>query len=281
MRTMGVAERANESAMRHLTKHHGLGNDFLISLVAELPDDAADMAIALCNRSTGVGADGLIFGIRTSEADAQVRFVLHNADGGRAEVSGNGLRCLGQALAMQAGVGELEVEITTDAGHLLLTIWPTDDPLVSLARVDMGPPSAGPSTDGVPIADYVPAKRIGTVDMGNPHVVIEVDEPMAFDMAVVGPAVEAHFMPTGANVHLISGATPTSLTMNIWERGAGVTEACGSGACAAAVVATSWDLCEPNVDVNMPGGAARVEVSDSIHLIGPATFVARVELPNG
>lgn len=267
-----------------LTKHHGLCNDFLIALVDDVPTGAVGLAQQLCHRHTGLGADGLIFGVGGlhSGAGATAQFVLFNADGSRAEVSGNGLRCLGQALAMRAGVADLEIKIDTDAGPRLLTVWPTGDPAVSMARVDMGVAGPGPDITSVPFAETLAAGRAGSVDMGNPHIVIEVDDPHSFDMSVVGPTVEGHFMPIGTNVHLISaGPTSGSIVMNIWERGAGVTEACGSGACAAASVATSWGLCDPTVEVHMPGGVATVEVSDTIHLIGPTSYVAQIEVPLG
>lgn len=273
MRTMGLAR---------LTKHHGLGNDFLIALVDAIPPGAAELAQRLCHRRTGLGADGLVLGVGAATDGTAAQFVLFNADGSRAEVSGNGLRCLGQALAMRAGVSELETKIDTDAGPRLLTVWPTDDPNSSLARVDMGPPARGPQVEGVPIADTLAYTRVGSIDMGNPHIVIEVPDPRSHDMASVGPAIEAHFMPTGTNVHLIgAGSTPDTIIMNIWERGAGVTEACGSGACAAASVANDWGLCDQTVKVDMPGGVATVEVTSTIHLIGPATYVAEIEVPLG
>ena len=266
------------SATLSLTKHHGLGNDFLIALLDEEPADLPALTRRLCDRRTGIGADGLIVGLGGLDAP---RFILHNADGSRPEVSGNGLRCFGQALLTLSDSPALEVDVATDVGQRPMTVRRTDDPLVVAATVDMGPPSTGPSTENVEAIAALTPRHVGSVDMGNPHVVLHVDEPGHHDMAAVGPAIEANYLPVGANVHLIRPDGDTQITMAIWERGAGVTEACGSGACAAAVVGHQLGLTGPSVDVVMPGGAAHVDVGDTIALTGPATFVAALEVPHG
>jgi len=258
---------------RHdLHKLHGLGNDFLVWFQPDVPDGAAELASRWCERTTGVGADGLIIAIDDRVAP---RFVLFNADGSRAEVSGNGLRCFGHAVAARRGVDTLDTLVATDAGDRFLKVADALSATAS-ASVGMGAPNPGPSLDGLDLTAHVDYRRADTVDVGNPHVVIEVADVDAYDMAVVGPAIEAHFMPTGINVHLV---TPTEggVKMAIWERGAGVTQACGSGACAAAAIAA---LSRPDASafhMQMPGGAVTVEVGDELTLVGPSTYVVAIE----
>jgi len=246
--------------VRTLAKHHGLGNDFLIHFVDQLPEEAPALARALCHRTEGIGADGLIFGLHDG---ARHQFVLFNADGGRAEISGNGMRCFGQALAMAENTTAGSYEIITDAGVKNVEVRLTDAP-VGEATVDMGEATVGPAVDGS---------------------VIEA-APLDHDMAIVGPAIEQAYLPTGANVHLIAVDEDArdSIRMSIWERGVGVTEACGSGACAAAVVANRWGLVGSAVTVSMPGGnvGVRLDVADGIttvELTGPTAFVGSIDLP--
>ena len=273
--TLGVMSEFHVASrmQRHdLHKLHGLGNDFLLWFQPAVPEGASELAQRWCNRTTGIGADGLIVAIDDRVAP---QFVLFNSDGGRAEISGNGLRCFVHALAARRGVDELETLVSTDVGdrsaHIRGALSET-----SLVSVGMGAPNPGPSLDGLDLTVHVDYRRADTVDLGNPHLVIEVEDPSAYDMSVVGPAIEAHFMPAGINVHLVS-ATEAGLRMAIWERGAGVTEACGSGACAAAAIAS---LSRPDhglFEVVMPGGAVSVEVADELTLIGPSSYVAALE----
>lgn len=269
----------NASSAMKLTKHHGLGNDFLIHFADVVPSDAAERARKLCHRTEGVGADGLIFGL---EGDGGPQFVLFNADGSRAEISGNGMRCFGQALALRDGVSAATYTVMTDAGPKSVEVWLTDGPVGS-ATVDMGVATDGPVVAPDLIEATIHHTEAATVDLGNPHVVIRVDDPVAHDMAIVGPAIEAAYLPTGINVHLIAPEAD-GLRMNIWERGAGVTEACGSGACAAATVAHRWGLVGTDVSVAMPGGTVEVSlVEDSgttrVTLRGPTAYVASVTVP--
>lgn len=268
-----------------ITKHHGLGNDFLISLQPAVPAEAAALARALCARHTGIGADGLIFGVEDSSVDANLGFVLFNADGSQAEVSGNGLRCFGQAVAMDRGVNELDITVGSAAGPKHIEVFgPTEAGSTSAewdVEVDMGAIVDGPSLADRSPSRHLAAKRSLSLDIGNPHVVIEVDDPIAFEMDEIGPAIEADFLPTGINVHLVRW-DDEHVTMNIWERGAGVTQACGSGACAAATAAQRWGWFEGDqVTIEMPGGRAQVTVGQSLRLRGPSVFVGAIEVPNG
>ena len=267
----------------HLTRHHGLGNVFLVALVDEVPENAREWARQVCDPVTGIGADGLIIGTPAALAsEASPTFALFNRDGSRAEMSGNGLRCFGQAVARANGVTDLEFVVATDTGPRRVSVFggPTD-PEVS-ATVDLGPAGPGPELEGPPIDLGGPDHgRLATVDVGNPHLVVEVVDPEAVDLAVVGPALEARFTPEGCNVHLVAVVDRSSLFLRPWERGVGLTEACGTGACAAAYAAHSWGLVDPVVEVIMPGGRATVSVGDTLRLTGPATFIDEHEVDSG
>lgn len=278
-----------------LTKHHALGNDFLVLVADAVPADAPTIARRLCHRTRGVGADGLVVAVVDEAATAAglaAVFHLFNADGSPAEVSGNGLACLGQALARPrheptvdllvgtvAGPRRVHVDLVAETGHGADTVE---------VGVEMGPVAPGPAYAGDPLVDAVgadEAARLGEVrwatgDIGNPHVVIEVADPSTVAIDRIGPAVEARF--GAVNVHVIApGPGPHSLRMAIWERGAGVTAACGSGACVAAHVARRWHLVGDRVAVHMPGGVAHVELAgDAATLLVPATYVAAVEAPD-
>jgi len=264
------------------SKHHGLGNDFLVTLTDSLPLDAVDRAIALCDRRTGIGADGMLFGI--ARPDGRVAMRLLNSDGSPAALSGNGLRCFAQAVALQRGVPHLELDVETPAGVRHCSVMATDEANTVVATVDMGVVCPGPDPDvedlieaaGVSVASV---KRWETGDIGNPHVVCEVDDPRAVDLAIAGPAIEAHF-EEGANVHFVAVSGLNELTVQVWERGAGITKACGTGATVAAQIFHDWDLVGPKVVVRMPGGDALVDLQGPVTLTGPATHVADFEVPD-
>jgi diaminopimelate epimerase len=271
-----------------LTKHHGLANDFLVALdEVNGPGLVVDGELArrVCDRRRGVGADGLIHGAAPmAGADVDVVMHLYNADGSRAEMSGNGIRCLGQALAMARDVREAVLHVGTDAGVRRVQVDLSGDQRSGVVSVDMGPAGAGPSIPPAVeahLAELVgpDAPHVTTVDMGNPHLVVVVDDPTAVDLAVEGHLIEPQF-PEGMNVEFISVEGDDTIRMRVWERGAGITQACGTGACAAAHAAHGWGLVPERVRVEMPGGAADVELGRSVTLIGPTAHVATVELPD-
>ncbi len=265
--------------MLHLTKHHGLGNDFLIALGSDnpaiLPDP--DVARALCDRRTGVGADGLIYGLEASEPDDDACMVLLNSDGSEAEISGNGIRCLGQALLRAQGVQEAALRIETSRGVRSLRTVRGDVDAELWLQVDMGAAHPGP-TPG-PVTARFEARSLATVDIGNPHLVLLVDDPDEMDLEKVGPELEADY-EAGINVEVVTVEDRDRLRLRVWERGAGITMACGSGAVAATVAAQDWGLVDDRVQVDMPGGSAVVERAESSMLLtGPTVFVAEVRVP--
>ncbi|NNE73419.1 MAG: diaminopimelate epimerase [Acidimicrobiales bacterium] len=274
-----------------LTKHHGLGNDFLIALVDGLPLGAPMLAQRLCDRATGVGADGLILGIERPADDGAIRYAfrLFNSDGSPAEVSGNGLRCFGQAVAMHRGADELTVIAETPVGDRRIVVSSAGSATVVQASVEMGAVhdgiavpddllelvgAAGGSTAAIAPGSWA------TGDIGNPHIVFPVDDPGAIDLPTFGAAVES--VLGGINVHVIAPTGPNAISLRVWERGAGITRACGSGASVAAKLAVDQDLVSAPVEVVMPGGSATVALeADGVVLTGPAEFVAIIEVPNG
>ena len=273
----GGSPLVGETVAVELTRHHGLGNDFLITFAEVVPADGADLARRLCDRVDGIGADGLVFGTPVSGlGDASWRFTLFNSDGSPAEVSGNGLRCFGQALLRRqpAGTTGFDVVVETPAGDRRIAVEGSTSDLEVEAEVEMGAAAPGPSLEGIQIdLGGVPLLEASSIDFGNPHLVLRVDDPGDVDLASAGPATESFFTPTGCNVHLVAVVDRATVRMRTWERGSGLTMACGSGACAAAHVLHGTGLVDEVVEVRMPGGAATVTVSDTVRLAGTATFV--------
>lgn len=276
-----------------LTKHHGLGNDFLV--VLEEVDGPvvgdATRARSLCDRRRGIGADGFIVGSRpapgaTAPDGRPIDVVMHlwNADGSRAEMSGNGIRCLGQALAMARDDHSATYVVATDGGIRELVVHDDADHRLASVSVAMGLVADGPV---VPrdVAERLSDWRHSTVDVGNPHLVVLVPDLAAVDLVGTGAWIEGRF-DAGINVEFIAPASePDTIDLLVWERGAGVTEACGTGAVAAATRAHDWGLVGREVRVQMPGGSAEVivapEPTEEPVLIGPAQHIATVELPDG
>ena len=251
-----------------LTKHHALGNDFLVLLDPEGELDAGEaMARALCDRHRGIGADGLVHA-GPGRGGADVSMLLRNADGGRAEMSGNGARCLGQAVAMSRGVEDLNLAVATDAGVRRVAVRAGEDQRTVWGSVDMGPAKLRG-------AEQPPAARAAEVDIGNPHLVLLSPEgPPDAELEAAGRS------RPDLNVEVVwPGPRHDSISMRVWERGVGETLACGTGACAAALAAREWGLTGPSVTVHMPGGDVEVELGDTVTLSGPSVYVATVEVP--
>jgi len=255
-----------------LTKHHGLGNDFLV-LLDPAGTAAIDEAVAraLCDRHRGVGADGVIV-VGPGRDTADVTMVLRNADGGRAEMSGNGIRCLAQAVALERGTDRLDLVVATDAGLRAVSVACGSDPRTAAVRVDMGPAKVDPE----PPVDL--PGRVALVDVGNPHLVLEQPDLGSVDVRGEGPRLEA-LLPGGVNVEWYRRRDDGDLDLVVWERGAGATEACGSGACAVAAADAAWHGRAGAVQVHMPGGAVEVGLGEALTLTGPAVLVATVEVP--
>lgn len=260
-----------------LTKHHGLGNDFLVAFHPDV-SDLPGLARRLCDRRTGIGADGLLIG--DSKEDYAAEMVLYNADGSRAEMSGNGIRCFAQALALRRG--DLEPQrISTDAGDRVVTLWATEDPATISAHVEMGDVTVLREPEGWAALGCHPDRPVAHLSMGNPHSVVGVDEVSVVDLEDLGGKVPQ------INLEIIEpGPELNGITMRVHERGAGITQACGTGACAAAYASRQWGLVKADardVLVHMDGGTASVSFDPDqpsrASLTGPATLIATIEVP--
>jgi diaminopimelate epimerase len=256
-----------------LTKHHGLGNDFLVVFHPDV-DDLAALARRLCDRTRGIGADGLLVGEPADGLAASM--AVYNADGSRAEMSGNGIRCFAQALAARRG--DLSPQrIATDAGVRQVVLRPTEDPLTILATVEMGEIVEISEPSGWAAVGTNPDRPVAHLTVGNPHTVVGVDDVAAVDLLALGGLVP------DVNLEIIEpGPGPDAVTMRVHERGAGITAACGTGAVAAAWAASRWGFVGAGTTelvVHMEGGSARVSLHPQATLTGPATFVAEIEIP--
>jgi len=237
-----------------------------------------DLARQWCDRRRGIGADGLLIGESAEGYAAQM--VLYNADGSRAEMSGNGIRCFAQALAMRRG-DLTDQRILTDAGERLITLEVTDDAATILAAVDMGPVEQLGEPDGWGVLGCHPDRPVSHLSLGNPHSVVGVDDVDEVDLAGLGAKVPH------VNLEVVApGTAPDEVRMRVHERGVGITEACGTGAAATAFAAARWGLATPRdgkLTVVMDGGRATVTLDapapGRVTLTGPATYVASVTVP--
>jgi diaminopimelate epimerase len=259
--------------LMRLRKYHALGNDFLILLDPDRrqPVDEA-VARAVCDRHRGAGADGLIRVTR----DPGLAMELYNADGGRAETSGNGLRCVGRAVVDGGLVDRRDFTVATDAGQRRVRVGEDGTVRVEMGTALVGAPLRVPW-------DEIPLGWSNLVSIGNPHLVLGVDDP-AYPPKVDLDQIEGLqvLYPGGINVEVVAaGPAKDELTMRVWERGVGETLACGSGACAAAAAAWRHGLVGERVTVHQPGGDVVVELADGgITLTGPAEYVCDVDWPD-
>jgi len=261
-----------DSGLLRFTKHHGAGNDFLVQVDptgrGPLP---VELVRALCDRRFGLGADGVIR-VQDGRGSADVTMVLQNADGGEAEMSGNGMRCLAQAAVLSAMVFPPTFTVATAAGVKSVDYHEGAQVYTAEATVGLGLAVLG---------DDQPQKfldrKVREVDMGNPHLVMFGPDLDDVDIVGIGTHLQTVY-PEGINVEFIaSGDEPDNLVLKVFERGAGVTEACGTGSAAAAAAAHSWGLVGTEVDVHNPGGTLHVSLGeDDILLRGPVHRVASV-----
>jgi diaminopimelate epimerase len=294
------------------TKMHGIGNDYIyVNCFQEpFPKDPSGLARKMSDRHFGVGGDGLIL-ICPSDTGADARMRMYNADGSEAEMCGNGLRCVAKyvydhgikrsdTLRIQTGRGALTVDLVVKGGK------------VELARVNMGKPilEAGKipaNVPGVKATDRIVDFRYGfslvdledddgdltqkagveksltCVSMGNPHAVFFCKQVNAVPLAHVGPILEEHEMfPKRINVHFVQVHSPEEVTMRTWERGSGITLACGTGACAVCVAGALSGRSHRRIKAHLPGGDLDLEwreADNCVYMTGPATEVFSGDWP--
>lgn len=274
--------------MRFL-KMHGTGNDFVMIDGRSLPErDWSGLAQRMCDRHFGVGADGLILMTPSSVADLRMR--MWNPDGSEAEMCGNGIRCFTK-LALEQGIVSTRDEFNAETGAGVLTLRPAwQGKRVQAVEVNMGPPIFEPETVPVTIPassdgwahDYAlrvngTSLTIACVSMGNPHAIYFTNEdPDAFPLTELGPTVEHHeLFPRRINFHVAEVLDRGHIKMRTWERGAGITLACGTGASATAVAARRLGLTDDTVEVAVPGGALTIRWPGhgEVFMTGPAETV--------
>lgn len=269
------------------TKVHGLGNDFII--VNELETQLLDYkttAIEVCDRHYSIGADGLVLVLPSKMADFRMR--IFNSDGSEAEMCGNVTRCFAKYVYEHGLTNKKRIEIETLAGIIIPELQFDAAGVVETVRVDMGVPRllraeipmTGPEQEqviGEPLEVDGEVYHVTCVSMGNPHCVVFVDDVRAFPIATIGPKIETHArFPRKTNVEFIQVLNKQELVMRVWERGAGVTLACGTGACAALVASVKNAKTGNRAIVHLDGGDITIEwdeQSGHIYNIGPAVEV--------
>ena len=255
------------------TKMHGAGNDYVYVDAREQERDWAALSVAMSDRHLGVGSDGLILALPSEKADLRMR--MFNADGSEGEMCGNGIRCLVR-FAFDNGIVSAEkspVQVETMAGVLDVTPLGDDGDGMTAARVLMGVPRLSPAEipvaiEGMDVVIDQPLEvaghsfRMTCVSMGNPHAVVFMDEPVDdFPLTEIGPQFEHHpLFPARVNfeiVNVLDGGNV--LKTRVWERGSGITMACGTGACAVQVAARLNGLAGDRATIALPGGDLTVE----------------------
>ena len=271
------------------TKWQGIGNDFVIvNGFEEKIEDYASKAIAVCDRHFGIGADGLVLALPSNIADFRMR--IFNSDGSEAEMCGNVTRCFARYVYENGLTKKTELSIETLAGIIKPKLL-FENGKVSAVRVDMGEPKLKRGL--IPMAGDPEAKAIDElltvgdasyrftgINMGNPHCVIFMDEVEDLDLKAVGQPIEVHPMfPRKTNVEFVKVIDRQTLRMRVWERGAGITLACGTGTCATAVAAVLNGKTERTVKVHLDGGDLLIEWGENNHVYktGPAIEVFRGE----
>ncbi|NBI29621.1 diaminopimelate epimerase [Chengkuizengella marina] len=268
------------------TKMNGLGNDFIIVVgETQLPENVSNLAIKVCNRYFGIGADGLVYILPSEKADFMMRII--NSDGSEAEQCGNAIRCVAKYLYDHGLTNNMEISIET-IGAGAQKVWlNVDQGKVKTVKVNMGEPilqgKQVPTTIDQEVVVNHPIEVDGrkfyftAVSMGNPHCVIYVDDAVNFDLDTWGPKLEKHpIFPNKINVEFVTVKNNSLMDMRVWERGAGPTLACGTGACATVVASVLNEKSNRNATVSLKGGDLFIEWNEEdnhVYMTGPAEEV--------
>ncbi len=271
-------------------KMQGLGNDYIyVNCMDSCPENPSELAKRLSDRHFGIGSDGLILIMPSKVADFRMR--MFNSDGSEAEMCGNGSRCVGKFVYDHRLTDKKEITLETLAGIKILE-FTVNDGKVSLVRIDMGEPVLAPADIPVKsskerfVSEPVTIKdrtfNVTCVSMGNPHAVSYVDNVESFPLEVYGPLMEVdELYPRRVNSEFVEVLDRKTLKMRVWERGAGETLACGTGACAVAVASILNGLCERSVTVRLLGGDLMIEWNEQdnhVYMTGPAVTVFNGEV---
>lgn len=279
--------------MIRFTKMEGLGNDYLYinNLAEQIPvDRLPELARRMSERHFGVGSDGIILVDHADEPGHDFRFRMYNADGSESEMCGNGMRCFARYCYDRGLTTKTELTVQTGAGTIRPKLILDEAGAVAAVRVDMGAPrfkaaeipvGAGDS-EAEAMAEVValPSGECFTgacVSMGNPHFTIWVDDVDTFDLERIGPLLERHErFPRRINVHIVQKVCEDELKMRTWERGSGITLACGTGAAAVHVTALRQGVVGRTSTIHLPGGPLQLEWDEATHHVfktGPARFI--------
>ena len=275
------------------TKMHGAGNDYVyVNCFKETVSDPVQTSIKVSDRHFGIGSDGLILILPSEVADFKME--IYNADGSMAEMCGNGIRCVAKYVYDYGLTDQTTITVETGAGILTIEMYLADGK-VSRVKVDMGEPildsaSIPVVSDKNPVvADELTVDgttyQMTCVSMGNPHCIIFTNEDILTMAKIYGPEIEKHpYFPEKTNVEFVKVVSRNEVDMRVYERGCGITLACGTGACATVAACVLNNLTEGNVRVNLLGGAVNVEwqasgqdVNKDIYLIGPAEYSFEAE----
>jgi len=281
------------------TKMHGIGNDYIyVNCFEEMIADVAELSKVISNRHQGVGGDGLITIGPSKIADVRMR--IYNSDGSEAEMCGNGIRCVAKyayerQLAQTHGnfsiPGQqsfpISINIETGNGLLVVGLLADENDVVEKVCVNMGQPVLNPKDIPVDLPGEQIVEEdidvdgdiftITCVSMGNPHAIIFCDTLEQIDLSRTGPLIENHSLfPNRINVHFVQINKPEEFTMRTWERGSGITLACGTGACACCVAAVLTGRLKPVTTAHLPGGDLELnwcQEDNCVYMTGPATEV--------
>ncbi|MFH1316375.1 MAG: diaminopimelate epimerase [Candidatus Woesearchaeota archaeon] len=267
------------------TKMHGLGNDYLFidrireSCKDNCPGNPSKLSKEMSDRHFGVGADGIVIMLPPEDKGHDAKMRIFNADGSEAEMCGNAIRCIAKYLYDEKIVKKKKMEIETGAGIIRPKVVGLEKGEVRTVEVDMGKPVVKEINKDIKVGDE---NFIGNIiSMGNPHFVIFTDNLNDIDVSGIGSAIENHkmFQPDRTNVEFVQIKNQKEIIMRVWERGSGVTLACGTGACASVVAGVENKLIENDVTVHLLGGALLVRIDDEGRVImtGPAEKVFKGE----
>lgn len=272
----------NKNNKIHFVKMHGLGNDYIyVDTEYNTIPDPSKASIAWSKPHTGIGSDGLILIGRSPEADFTMRII--NADGLEGQMCGNASRCLGKYVYERGLTRKTTIKMLTRAGIKMLYLDVDDNDMVQSVTVDLMEPVLEDFTQFLSEGEQLPDGVF--VSIGNPNYVIFVDDVESIDLAKVGPTLEFHSrFPQRCNIEFAQVIGPNEIRMRVWERGSGITMACGTGACATLVAAALTGRTNRDATIKMDGGSLHIEWRESdnhIYMRGPATevFEGDIELP--
>ncbi|AIU68367.1 diaminopimelate epimerase [Vibrio coralliilyticus] len=266
----------------HFSKMHGLGNDFMVvDCITQNIFFSPDLIRRLADRHTGVGFDQLLVVEAPYDPETDFHYRIFNADGSEVEQCGNGARCFARFVRMKGLTNKYSISVSTKKGKMILSIEEDDQVTVNMGVPEFEPnkiPFKAKQTEKTYILRAEEKTLFcGAVSMGNPHVVTVVDDTETADVDTLGPLLESHErFPERVNAGFMQVLSRNEVNLRVYERGAGETQACGSGACGAVAVGIVQELLDEKVTVNLPGGSLKISwqgPGKPLYMTGPATHV--------